>query len=197
MTLVQASGMLTYTPEISGVIESIAARESNVAARSRIERDDLRQEIRMACIKALSQYDPTRIGPSPFAFLQRCAKNHRYNLSRGTFVPNNPPCVRCPLWSRETRSCSVNEVDCTKIVDYRRNMTAKVSIKHAENLGSHETTDSSDSNQAFALKQSIIDTLPQHLITDFQKMASGLAHEVSSKNKAAIRKFVRSMIQDG
>lgn len=198
IALVMVSGVLAYTPEVSGVIEQIAYKEARIAARSRIEQDDLKQEIRMACIKALTQFDATRIGPSPYAFLVRCAKNHLYNLSRGTFVPNNPPCTRCPLWDKKTRTCSVKEVGCDKIVEYRKSMSAKASIKHADNLGDYETIDSVHSGDvdALVLYTSIKDKLPVDMLLDFEKMIDGRIKEVSSKRRGQIRKIVREFLDD-
>lgn len=199
MHLTQASGALTYSPEISGIIEGIASVESRIARRSKQERDDIKQEIRMACIKALSQYDHTRIGPSPYAYLQRCARNHLYNLSRGTLVPNNPPCVRCPLWDKVKKICTVDEVGCTKIVDYRKNMEAKSSIKHADNLGDYESVDNAtaSTSEVFDLYDTLKSSIPEEMIKDFEKMARGASHEVSAKRRSQIRKIVRGVISDG
>ena len=196
--LLSVSGVLSYTPEVSGVIESIAFKESRLAARSRMERDDLRQEIRMACIRALVQFDASRIGPSPYIFLLRCAQNHVYNLNRGTLVPNNPPCTRCPLWDKKNKLCTINEIGCDKIVEYRKNMQTKASIKHADNLGDQDTaTLFHQGNQdAIALYTSIKDVMPKSLLPDLEKILSGRIKEVSAKKKAQIRKIVRDLLED-
>lgn len=194
---VRASGTLAFEPEISGVIEVIAIQESRLAGRSHMEIDDLQQEIRLACIKALHKFDPSRIGPSPYAFLKRCAKNHIYNLNRGTYVPNNPPCVRCPLWDRQNKICSINEEGCTKIADYRSNMESKAAIKHPDHLGDYDTTDV-DNNciEAFILDHSIRETLPKNLIDDYNLMLSGRSSEISPRNRSKIRKMVKAMLED-
>lgn len=195
---IRASGTIASEPEISGVIEVIAIQESRMAGRSRMEIDDLQQEIRLACVKALDKFDPTRIGPSPYAFLKRCAKNHLYNLNRGTYVPNNPPCTRCPLWDKVGKKCSVDEEGCDKIVEYRKNMEAKAAIKHPDHLGSYDTVDASNGAvDAFILDSSIRDTLPQSLIQDYNLMLQDRANEVSSRNRSRIRKLVRTLIEDG
>lgn len=195
---IRASGTLATEPEISGVIEVIAIQESRMASRSRMEIDDLQQEIRLACVKALNKFDPSRIGPSPYAFLRRCAKNHLFNLNRGTFVPNNPPCVRCSLWDSGNRTCSVAEEGCTKIVEYRKNMAAKAALKFPEHLGYYDALESrSSSVDAFILDSSIRQTLPSGLHGDYDKMLSGRTNEVGNKNRLLIRKIVRDLIDDG
>jgi hypothetical protein len=182
---------MTTTSGILAVIDVIAIQESHMAARSHMEVEDLQQEIRFACIKALTKFDPTRIGPSPYAFLKRCAKNHLYNLNRGTYVPNNPPCVRCPLWIDKT--CSINEEGCDKIVKYRQSMDAKATIKHPDNLGDYDKSVFSQ-NEAFVLDSSIRDMLPSGLINDYNLMVAGVS--INSKNRSRIRKLVKDMLND-
>jgi len=194
---IRASGTLASEPEISGVIEVIAIQESRMAGRSHMEIDDLQQEIRLACVKALAKFDPTRIGPSPYAFLKRCAQNHLYNLNRGTYVPNNPPCARCPLWDKLNKTCTINEEGCDKIVEYRKNMEAKAAIKHPDHLGDHDTIDGTNGAiDAFILDSSIRDVLPSNLIPDYNLMVSGRADEISARNRTRIRKLVRAMLED-
>jgi len=189
-------GTLPYT-QVSGIIESIVYQESRRSYRFSTEKQDLEQEIRLACIKALNLYDPDRIGPSPFKFLQTCVKNHMYNLSRGKYVPNNPPCTRCPLWDKSTRSCMINEEGCQPILIYRQHMATKVAIYKPENVG-YEVLDNrkgSDSDEAFMLDASIRDILPKHLMPEYDKMISGKTDSVTHKNRAAIRKFVRELLK--
>lgn len=195
---IRASGTLASQPDISAVIEAIAVHESKIAARSHMSVSDLQQEIRLACVKALSKFDPTRIGPSPYAFLKRCAKNHVFNLNRGTFVPNNPPCTRCHLWDKENKTCTIDELGCDKIVDYRKNMRAKAAIKYPDHLGHYDTVDKNNSDiDAFILDSSIRDILPSNLVPDYNLMTSGRSQDVSSRNKVKIRKIIKDLIQDG
>lgn len=169
-----------------------------MAARSHMDIEDLQQEVRLACIRALAKFDPTRIGPSPYAFLKRCARNHLFNLNRGTFVPNNPPCTRCPLWDKHNKLCTINEEGCDKILEYRKNMEAKAAIKYPDQLGSYDTIDRTNGNiEAFLLDHSIRETLPPNLIKDYNLMLQGRTSEISSRNRSRIRKLVKTLIEDG
>ena len=191
------SGILLY-PQVSGIIETIVYQETRRLSRLSADKADLEQEIRMACIRALSLYDPSRIGPSPFKFLQTCVRNHMYNLSRGKYVPNNPPCTRCPLWDKETRSCMINEVGCQPIVVYRQHMAVKAALHKPDNVA-HETLDTrkgGDVDESFLLDASIRDILPPELIADYDRMVNGYTNLVSLKNRAAIRKAVRNLLRD-
>jgi hypothetical protein len=191
------SGTLTYN-QVSGVIETIVYQEARRLHRFASDKPDLEQEIRLACIKALNLYDPHRIGPSPFKFLQTCVRNHMYNLSRGKYVPNNPPCARCPLWDKETRSCMINEEGCQPILIYRQRMATKAALHRPDNIG-HEMLDSkpgSNTDDSFLLDSSIRDILPKYLIVEYDKMLSGHSSDVSAKDRAQIRKMVRNLLKE-
>jgi len=120
-------------PSISGVIERIVYFFINVK-QVRIpdmDDDDIRQEIRIKCISALQPnvFDPTKSSKTPYAYLRCVVHNFLYNLKRGTWTPNNPPCVRCECWDRDLRKCNINEEGCKKMAKYRSTMKAKADLR--------------------------------------------------------------------
>lgn len=82
---------------VSGVIERIVTDYIYVKKVRIPDMDafDIAQEIRMKCVQALDNYNPNKSNGSPFHFLHRSIHNHIYNLKRGVWTVNNPPCVRC------------------------------------------------------------------------------------------------------
>lgn len=120
-------------PSISGVIERIVYYFINVK-QVRIPdmgEDDIRQEIRIKCLHALKPgvFDHSKSGKTPYAYLRRVIHNFLYNLKRGTWTPNNPPCVRCKQWDRTLRKCLINEIDCKKMEKYRISMKARADLR--------------------------------------------------------------------
>ena len=185
--------------KVSGLIESIIFTEGKKHPHIGFEFDDIAQEIRLICIKALSSFDPTRIGPSAFKYLQTCTHNHLYNMNRGTFVPNNPPCARCPLWDKLNRKCEENEEGCDKILQYRKRMANKAALKNPtnnieDNFNDFKTHSDIDS---FILDHSIRQKLPSYLLIDYYKMLAGSSDKVSLRHKSQIRKIVKKLMQDG
>lgn len=184
--------------KVSGIIESIVFTEGRKRPHIGNDFDDVAQEIRLTCLKALDSYDATRIGPSPFKYLQTCTKNHLYNMDRGTFVPNNPPCVRCILWDRVNRKCEENEEGCEKILQYRKRMASKAALKNP----SHNLEDNYNELKvhgdvdSFLLDNSIRQALPKYLLIDYVKLINGSADKVSMRHKSQIRKIVKRLIQD-
>ncbi len=106
-----ASGVaVSDTPsyaEVSDIVEALVNIEGRRTPIPGMDFEDTAQEVRMECVRVLQFYDATRIGPSPFKYLQTCVRNFLYNQRRGIWVPNNPPCVRCPLWDKMKKTTSL------------------------------------------------------------------------------------------
>ena len=184
--------------QVSGIIEVLVHKETRRLSRFAPDKPDLEQEVRLACIKACHLYDPNRIGPSPYQFLKTCVRNHLYNLSRGKYVPNNPPCSRCPLWDRAEKTCIINEEGCEKIVVYREHMATKAALHKPDNVG-YELLDSRQGtvpDDSFMLDASIREILPENLLASYQKMIDGYSSDVPPKVKAQIRKIIRNLLKE-
>lgn len=119
-------------PSISGVIERIVYYFISVKQVKipDMDSDDIRQEIRIKCLRALKPdvFDPSRGGKTPYAYLRRVIHNFLYNLKRGKWTPNNPPCVRCKQWDRTLRKCLIHENDCKKMTKHRKAMKARADL---------------------------------------------------------------------
>lgn len=190
----QTSGILEYS-DISDIVEALVNTEGRRYPIPDMDRDDIAQEIRLECFRVLSYYEPARIGPSPYKFLQTCVRNFLYNMRRGIWVPNNPPCSRCPLWDRVKKVCVINEVGCEKIINYRANMAAKADLRRPVNIENEILDNIQDQeNDASILNQSILDTLPKHLIPYYEKLISG--QKISHRMKTKIREFVIEIINN-
>lgn len=192
------SGALVYDGPngVSGIIESIIHIEIRRPYVFDGDHDDLKQEMRMAAIRAMEKYDASRIGPSPYKFFQQCVRNHLYNLHRGIHVPNNPPCVRCEFWDSVNKTCKIDEVGCDAILKYRDSMKLKQAIRNPGQLPEFDLTTPSGDEQiaAFLLNQSIQSILPPELLNDYNLLVSG--HFVESRKKIKIRKIIRQFLED-
>jgi hypothetical protein len=193
------SGVITYK-DVEQVIDAVVYTESRKYAPllPGMEIDDVEQEIRRECLEAIDSYDPDRIGPYPYRYFQVCVKNHFYNMRRGIYVPNNPPCYRCHLWDKSRKVCLIDEIGCEKIVDHRKNMDKKAAIKRPASLEGETTGSYADKDvNKFVLDESIKQSLPKELLSDYDKMKNGKADEVTPRNKTAIRNIVRRIMSDG
>lgn len=191
---VTAIGTPSYA-DVADVIEALAYQEGRARPIPGMDFDDIAQEIRMECIRVLHFYDASRIGPSPYKYLQTCVRNFLYNQRRGIWVPNNPPCVRCPLWDKMRKTCTIDEVDCDKIVQYRSNMATKAALRQPNSLA-FDVTDNQQEQEldAMVLDQSIRNALPEHLIDYYDKMLIG--QKVPARAKKQIRDIATGVIND-
>lgn len=194
-----ASGVMAQeTPsyaDVSDVIEALVHKEGRRYPIPGMDFEDIAQEIRLECIRVLQFYDASRIGPSPYKYLQTCVRNFLYNQRRGIWVPNNPPCVRCPLWDRLNKTCTVDEVGCEKIVQYRQNMATKAALKQPNSLEFDLMDDQYEQEvDAMVLDQSIRNALPDTLIGYYEKMLVG--EKIPPRAKRQIREIAMGVINN-
>lgn len=191
---VAVSGMPSYT-DVEDIVEALVNTEGRKYPIPGYDHDDTAQEIRLECFRVLQFYDPKRIGPSPYKYLQTCIRNFLYNQRRGILIPNNPPCVRCPLWDRLNKTCTIDEVDCDKIVQYREHMATKATLKRPPTLESDVCDYNLESSfDAVLLDNSIIDSLSPNLICFYKKLKLG--EPVPSRIKKQIRVIVVDIINN-
>lgn len=208
MTCTIASGTLSYS-DITNIVEALIYTEGRRFVIPGIDFEDIAQEIRLECVRVISDYDPSRIGPVPFKFFQICVRNRLYNMRRGIYVPNNPPCVRCEFWDKNSKSCLINELNCQEIIDYRKGMATKAAIRTPKSLPENKNVNAQDfagndiidyksgmSIEAKILDEDIRSVLPKSLIPKYEKMISGHEAEVSIRDKKRIRLIVKDLIKD-
>jgi len=192
---VVATDSIPSYADVSDIVEALINTEGRRYPIPGLDFDDVAQEIRMECVRVLKFYDPSRIGPSAYKFLQTCVKNFLYNQRRGIWVPNNPPCVRCPLWDKVKKTCQIDEVDCDKIVQYRENMATKAALRQPASLEIDITDDQHEQElNAVILDQSIREALPSNLIVHYEKMLAGI--KVPPRIKKQIREIATGVIND-
>lgn len=189
-----SSGIPSYA-DVADVIEALVYKEGRRYPIPGMDLEDIAQEIRLECIRVLQFYDATRIGPSPYKYLQTCVRNFLYNQRRGIWVPNNPPCVRCPLWDKMRKTCTIDEVDCDKIVQYRQNMATKAALRQPNSLEFDVSDDLHEQEMdAIVLDQSIRNALPENLIVYYDRMLLG--ETVPARAKKQIRDIATGVIND-
>lgn len=194
MTLAASGTTLTYA-EISDTVESLVHTEGRRYPIPGMDHEDIAQEIRLECLRVLEFFNPERIGPSPYKYLQTCVRHKIYNMRRGIWVPNNPPCSRCPLWDKHNRLCTIDEVGCDKIVEYRANMAKKADLKRPASLEVDVNDDTQESAMdAILLDNSIRDALPTHLLAPYEDLING--KPIPSRQKKQIREIVTGIINN-
>ena len=114
---------------VQDLVETIVSMKKAKYNFPGVDPEDLAQDIRMICWEKLeNKFEPDKVGKSIFHFVARCVDNALYNKFRGIYLDNNPPCLRCPEYIKETKGCKIDEVGCDRIVSYRNRMARRRAI---------------------------------------------------------------------
>ncbi len=187
-------------PSISGVIERIVYYFINVkqVRVPDMDRDDIRQEIRIKCIYALKSdvFDHSKSGKTPYAYLRCVIHNFLYNLKRGTWTPNNPPCVRCKQWDRVLRKCLINEIGCRKMEKHRGSMRAKSDLRTPIGFDEYYLNGQHTfgSIEEMELDEFVNAKLPERYICYYQMLKRG--EEIPEEIVEELKEIVMKIIKD-
>jgi DNA-directed RNA polymerase specialized sigma24 family protein len=106
------------------------------------EIDDIKQEIKLMCLDALSRFDETK-GASLRTFLIVHAKNRLITLKRDKLCRIYPPCYSCKDWNNESCQRYDLQTQCIHYVKWNRVTTDKHNLfalsELSENDISYET----------------------------------------------------------
>jgi len=170
--------------------------------------EDLGQDIRLECWRVLRLHDPEKEGKSLFHYVARCVDNFLYNKFRGIFLDNNPPCLRCPEYIRETKTCKIDEVGCDRIVSYRERMARKRAIASPLSYNAYLDADAgSDFTHHSALSvpsttgmcdldDTIRSSLDDLLVIYYDKMSRGEVDQVPAHYRRLIQRQVRLILEE-
>lgn len=201
----QPSGKISYE-DAEGLIETIVRMKKDKYHYPGHDTEGLAQDIRLICWDALKKFDENKLGKSVFHFIARCVDNALYNKFRGIYLDNNPPCLRCEHYIKETKSCAIDEVGCDRIIAYRDRMARRRAIaaplSYTIDFDSEDGRDSvfdkdmavGSSTGVCDLNESILATIDSSLVEYYKLMASGNSDEVPAHYKKQIQKHVRDMM---
>lgn len=173
-----------------------------------VDPEDLAQDIRLMCWEALEKkFDPSKLGKSVFHFVARVIDNGLYNKFRGVYLDNNPPCLRCPEYIKETKTCKIDEIGCDRIVSYRDRMARKRAIASPLSYNAHLDA---DGEQDFMYHESmsvgsltgVVDLddtlktgLDEVLIPYYEQMARGESDLVPIHYRRMIQRQVKLILE--
>lgn len=86
-----ASGIAFTYESLRDDIERLVSMKCNLYTIPGYDLEDVSQEIRVMCIRALEKYDPSKNHSTPFHYLARCVDNRLRNLLRdnGATLPRS------------------------------------------------------------------------------------------------------------
>ena len=186
--------------DATDTIEKIVSIKARKYTKPGSSKDDVAQEIRLICFQALEKYDPARVGRSIFHFLARCVDNGLYNQQRGIYFDNNPPCLRCEHYIKETKTCAIQESGCDRIIQYRDKMARRRAVQAPISYNVDE--DDEPINIGYIpsptgylnLDEHIRSTIPVDLLASYEKMINEGHSSVPAKMRKRIQAFVKDVL---
>lgn len=174
-----------------------------------VDPEDLAQDIRVMCWEALEhKFEPSKVGKSVFHFIARVVDNGLYNKFRGVYLDNNPPCLRCPEYIKETKGCRIEEIGCDRIVSYRDRMARKRAIASPLSYNAHLDSDAETDftyHESMSvgsltgvcdLDDSLRNALDEVLVPFYDKMVKGDADTVPMHYRRMVQRQVRLILKE-
>lgn len=198
--MISASGLTLTYAEAHSTIEKIVSIKARQYVKPGQSKDDVAQEIRIICFQALEKYDSTRVGRSVFHFLARCVDNGLYNQQRGIYLDNNPPCLRCEHYIKETKGCAIQESGCDRIVQYRDKMARRRAVLAPISYNVDEEEERVDigyvpsATGQLNLDEHIRSTIDPSLLESYNKMIQEGHNSVPPKIRKKIQAFIKSIL---
>ena len=202
-----ASG-LTYE-HAEDLVETIVSMKKAKYNFPGVDPEDLAQDIRLMCWEALEhKFDPNKLGKSVFHFVARVVDNGLYNKFRGVYLDNNPPCLRCEHYIKETKGCAIDEVGCDRIVSYRDRMARKRAIaaplsynahldsEEGSDFTAHESLSVGSNTGVCDLDDTLRSSIDEELVPYYDKMVRGEAESVPIHYRRMVQRQVRIIIEE-
>jgi len=197
-----------YYNDVLDLVETIVSMKKGKYNFPGVDPEDLAQDIRVMCWQALeNKFDPTKLGKSVFHFVARVVDNGLYNKFRGIYLDNNPPCLRCEHYIKDTKSCAIEEVGCDRIVSYRQRMAQKRAIAAPlsynaqldqddnSDYTAHESLSVGSTTGVSDLDDTLRSSLDVALLPYYDQMINGKSEAVPLHYRRLVQKQVKSIIE--
>lgn len=191
------------------LVETIVSMKKNKYSFPGIDPEDLAQDIRLMCWEALEKkFDPNKLGKSVFHFVARVVDNGLYNKFRGVYLDNNPPCLRCEYYIKETKECEIDEIGCDRIVSYRERMAQKRAIAaplsyntHLEDeegadFSVHQSLSVGTTTGVIDIEDAIRSSIDESLVPYYDLIIRGESDGVPAHYRRMVQRQVRLVIEE-
>ena len=182
--------------DITDIVEYLVKTKSHNYTFDCWNEEDIAQEIRIICFKALDHFDVSRVKPDKWKnFFGRCVDNGLKNLKRDNYIRYSPPCRGdCGFLHDDERTNANIGTVCKKWLRFKANLQKKIRVLHPipiDVIGdSVRDVDTNDEVDAKDLENHLISQMPEELKTPLIKMLDGRTKEVSRKDKQKVREYV-------
>jgi len=184
--------------DIEGIVEELVRVKSHLYTFSNFESDDIAQEIRIICLRALDKFDSSRIEPDKWKnYFGRCIDNGLKNLRRDNYVR-----MACP-YQEDYDALDPNDVSEQAVRirrlyhNFQKRIKTRLGIHHA--VSSHEIVEEElglviqNDAEYKDLEEYLIARADEFIVTPLELMLEGRTKEVTAKEKKRVREFVQDI----
>jgi len=189
----------TYS-DISDIVEYLVNTKSRTYTFDCWTHEDIAQEIRIICFKALAHFDVSRVEPDKWKnFFGRCVDNGLKNLKRDNYIRNSPPCKGdCGMLHGDEHLDKDLTMVCKRWLKFRERLQRKIRVLHPipiDFVGDIIKLAGVESEfEAKDLEEHILSHTPKELKRQLKLMIDGKAAKVPRKDKQKIREFVERIL---
>jgi hypothetical protein len=195
----EIKGELKYS-DIEDIIEYLVATKSHSFSFDVFGADDIAQEIRIICYRALQHFDANRVGKDRWTnFFGRCVDNGLKNLKRDNYIRPSTPCgIECNALHGEQHLITNVAGVCKRWLKDRENHFKRIGIMHPvciESVGDIVRDMGSDKDSKFRdLKNNLLEKLPKDLHPAFEEMLAGRGSFLTLNQRRKVQKAVKNLL---
>jgi DNA-directed RNA polymerase specialized sigma24 family protein len=188
--------------DISEIVEYLVATKAYQNTFDCYESDDIAQEIRIICLKALDHFDMSKVKDNKLVnFFGRCVDNSLKNLKRDKYIRYTPPCDNdCSyLHGDEYLDGDLAKV-CKRWIKFKKKIRRQASIKNPISV-EHASEpirapDFSEMIEAEDLKQYFMRNLDDELKPYFIDILRGDRRDIPVKYRHKIQRAIKKFLKD-
>lgn len=195
------TGSLEYS-DIEDIVEYLVSTKSHQNAFDCYAPEDIAQEIRIICLKALEHFDMSRVERGKLVnFFGTCVDNSLKNLKRDKYIRYTPPCTKdCEfLHGDEYLEGDLAKV-CKRWIRFKKNLRVKTNIKNpisVEYVSEPIRAASFEEEiEAKDLKSYLMSKLDDELKPYFLDILNGDRRDVPVKYRHKIQRVLKKFLKD-
>lgn len=186
--------------DITDIVEYLVRTKSRSYSFGCWAPEDIAQEIRLICFKAIEHFNPDRVKPDRWKnFFGRCVDNGLKNLKRDNYLRTSPPVrVNFDDMTPDEIIEFKKTQDYTRWQRFQKNLQRKLRILHPipiDILGDTIKHARFEEELEYKdLERYVIDSIAAELRMSLRKMLNGEGKNVSKRDKRKIQAFVKRLL---
>ena len=189
-----------FYKDIVDIVEHLVSTKSHGFQFDVYGPDDIGQEIRIICYRALAHFDTSRVEKERWTnFFGRCVDNGLKNLKRDNYIRPATPCPEdCAALHGDEYLTSDLDGVCKRWLKHKENIKKRIGIKHPVNIDAigdviRDGKEAQDSKFR-DLRIFLLEKLPAELHDSFNEMLNGQGSNVGLNQRRKVQKAVKALL---